>query len=69
MKKYFRKQLFSIINIIKTRLQNKMEDNFLTDSLTLYIERKIVVTFNVENLNLMTMENIKEFEKEGENGG
>ena len=32
---------FSVMNIVKTRLCNKMEDDFLTDSMLLYIEREI----------------------------
>jgi hypothetical protein len=36
------------MNIVKTRLRNKMEDDFLTDSLILYIEREIVATFNID---------------------
>jgi hypothetical protein len=37
---------FSVINIIKIRLRNKIEDVFLTDSLMLYIEREIDVKFS-----------------------
>ena len=32
---------FSVMRIVKTRLHNKMEDEFLTDSLIMYIEREI----------------------------
>jgi hypothetical protein len=35
---------FSAMNIIKTRLHNKIEDEFLTDFLMLYIEKEITVT-------------------------
>ncbi|XP_050368880.1 uncharacterized protein LOC126786972 [Argentina anserina] len=36
---------FSTMKIIKTRLRNKMEDDFLADNLVVYIEREIVKTF------------------------
>lgn len=32
---------FSVMNIVKTRLRNKMEDEFLTDALVLFIEKEI----------------------------
>eukprot|EP00268_Persea_americana_P003037 TRINITY_DN1090_c0_g2_i2.p1 TRINITY_DN1090_c0_g2~~TRINITY_DN1090_c0_g2_i2.p1 ORF type:complete len:169 (+),score=19.99 TRINITY_DN1090_c0_g2_i2:458-964(+) len=35
------KRSFSTMNIVKTRLCNKMEDDFLSDSLIVYIEREI----------------------------
>jgi hypothetical protein len=38
---------FSAMNIIKTRLRSKMEDDFLTDSLILYIEREIAAKFSI----------------------
>jgi hypothetical protein len=38
------------MNIVKTRLRNKIEDEFLIDSLMLYIERKIVVTFSTNSI-------------------
>jgi hypothetical protein len=41
---------FSAMKIVKTRLCNKIEDEFLTDSLMLYIERKIAATFNTDSI-------------------
>ena len=41
-------QAFSAINIIKIRLLNKIEDEFLTDSLMLYIEKEIAATFSTD---------------------
>ena len=32
---------FSAMNIIKNRLRNKIEDDFLMDSMILYIEKEI----------------------------
>ncbi|XP_020411638.1 uncharacterized protein LOC18793132 [Prunus persica] len=39
---------FSAMRIVKTRLRNKMEDEFLTDSLIMYIEREIAEKFSVD---------------------
>jgi hypothetical protein len=36
------------MNIIKTRLRNKIEDEFLTDSLMLYIEKEITTTLSTD---------------------
>jgi hypothetical protein len=43
-------RVFSIMNIVKTKFRNKIEDGFLTDSLMLYIERKIAATFNIDSI-------------------
>jgi hypothetical protein len=37
---------FSAMKIVKTRLRNKMEDEFLGDNLLIYIEREIAKSFN-----------------------
>jgi hypothetical protein len=37
---------FLAMKIVKTRLRNKMEDEFLADNLVVYIERKISESFN-----------------------
>jgi hypothetical protein len=37
---------FSAMKVIKTRLRNKMDDEFLTNSLVVYIEREISESFN-----------------------
>ena len=41
---------FSVMNIIKTRLRNKIEDKFLTDSLMLYIEKEIAATLSTDSI-------------------
>ena len=35
------------MNFIKTSIHNKMKDEFLMDSLMLFIERDIVMTFSM----------------------
>jgi hypothetical protein len=37
---------FSAMKVIKTRLRNKMDDEFLANSLVVYIEGKISESFN-----------------------
>jgi hypothetical protein len=39
---------FSAMKIVKTRLRNKMEDEFLGDNLLIYIEREIAKSFDSE---------------------
>jgi hypothetical protein len=39
---------FSAMKIVKTRLRNKMEDDFLGNNLLVYIEREIAKIFNLE---------------------
>jgi hypothetical protein len=43
-------QAFSAMNIVKTRLHNKIEDEFLTDSLMVYIEREVVVAISIDSI-------------------
>jgi len=43
-------QAFSAMNIIKTRLRNKIEDELLTDSLMVYIEREVVATISRDSI-------------------
>ena len=38
---------FLAMKVVKTNLRNKMENDFLTDSLMLYIEKDIVSTFSL----------------------
>ncbi|KAL0011288.1 hypothetical protein SO802_006396, partial [Lithocarpus litseifolius] len=40
---------FLAMNIIKNRLRNKMEDDFLMDSMILYIEKEIVAKFGTKS--------------------
>ncbi|XP_030963919.1 uncharacterized protein LOC115985089 [Quercus lobata] len=44
------KRAFSAMNIIKNRLRNKMEDDFLMDSMILYIEKEIAAKFGTESI-------------------
>jgi hypothetical protein len=41
---------FSVMNITKTMLRNKIEDEFLTDSLMLYIEKEITATLSTDSI-------------------
>ncbi|TYG95600.1 hypothetical protein ES288_A11G280800v1, partial [Gossypium darwinii] len=41
---------FSVMKIVKTRLHNKVEDEFLTYNLVVYIEREIVETFDSDSI-------------------
>jgi hypothetical protein len=36
--------------MVKTRLRNKMEDDFLANGLVLYIERKIAENFDLDSI-------------------
>jgi hypothetical protein len=38
------------MNIVKTKLRNKIEDEFLTDSLMVYIEREVVATISIDSI-------------------
>jgi len=39
---------FSVIKIVKTRFHNRMEDDFLTNYLIVYIEKEIVERFTID---------------------
>ena len=39
---------FSAMKIVKTRLRNRMEDDFLANYLIVYIEKKIVERFTID---------------------
>ncbi|XP_028054567.1 zinc finger MYM-type protein 1-like [Camellia sinensis] len=41
---------FSAMKIVKSRLRNKIEDEFLTDSLLVYIEKEIAENFTTESI-------------------
>ena len=41
---------FSAMRIVKTRLRNKMEDDFLTNSLIMYIEREIAEKLSINSI-------------------
>lgn len=51
---------FSAMKIIKIRLRNKMEDDFLSDSsITIYIEREIAMKFSSESI-IVDFQDLKE---------
>jgi hypothetical protein len=39
---------FSAINIVKTRLRNRMEDDFLANYLIVYVEKEIAERFTID---------------------
>ena len=39
---------FSTMKLLKTRLRNRMEDEFLADNMIVYIENEIVGNFTIE---------------------
>jgi hypothetical protein len=41
---------FSAMDIVKTKLRNKIEDEFLTNSLMVYIERKVAATIKIDSI-------------------
>ena len=51
-------QAFSAMNVIKTDLCNKMEDEFLSDTMMLFIERDIAATISM-NLIIGDFEDLK----------
>ena len=38
------------MKVVQTNIRNKMENDFLTDSLMLYIENDIVLTFSLDSV-------------------
>ena len=43
-------RLFSSMNVIKTDFRNKIEDEFLSDAMMLFIERDIVATISMDSI-------------------
>ena len=41
---------FSAMKLVKTRLRNKMEDEYLTDSVVVHIEKEIAETFDSDSI-------------------
>ena len=39
---------FSAMKLLKTRLRNRMDDEFLADNMIVYIEKEIVGNFTIE---------------------
>ena len=44
------KRAFSVMKVVKTNIRNKMENDFLTDSLMLYIKKDIALTFSLDSI-------------------
>ena len=44
------KRSFSAMKLIKARLRNKMKDEFLADSMMLYIEKEIADQFSTDSI-------------------
>jgi hypothetical protein len=38
------------MNFVKTRLRNKIDDEFLTNSLIMYIEREVAVRISIDSI-------------------
>ena len=47
------------MKVVKTNLRNKMENDFLMDSLMLYIEKDIALTFSLDSI-IDDFEDLKE---------
>ena len=43
-------QAFSAMKLVKTRLRNKMEDEYLTDNVVVHIEKKIIENFDLNSI-------------------
>jgi hypothetical protein len=43
-------RVFSTMKIVKTRLRNKMKNDFLANSLVLYIGREIAENFDLDSI-------------------
>jgi hypothetical protein len=43
-------KIFPVMNIIKTRFHNKIEDEFLMSSLMLYIKKEIIATIRIDSI-------------------
>ena len=50
---------FSATKVVKTNFRNKIENDFLMDSLILYIEKDIVLTFSLDSV-IDDFKNLKE---------
>ena len=55
------KRAFSAMKVVKTNLRNKIENDFLTNSLMLYIENDIVSTFSLDSI-IDDFEDLKEYQ-------
>ena len=50
---------FSAMKVVKTNLHNKIENDFLTNSLMFHIEKDIVLTFSLDSV-IDDFEDLKE---------
>ena len=55
------KRAFSAMKVVKTNFRNKIENDFLTNSLMLYIENDIVSTFSLDSI-INDFEDLKEYQ-------
>ena len=55
------KRAFSAMKVVKTNLRNKIENDFLTNSLMLYIENDTVSTFSLDSI-IDDFEDLKEYQ-------
>ena len=44
------KRAFSVMKVVKTNFRNKIENDYLMDSLILYIEKDIASTFSFDSI-------------------
>jgi hypothetical protein len=42
--------MLSAMNIVKIKLRNKIEDEFVTNSLMMYIKREVVITISIYSI-------------------
>ena len=42
--------MYLVMKIVKTRLRNKMEDEFLLDNLVVYIKKEITENFTTDSI-------------------
>ncbi|KAK9713546.1 hypothetical protein RND81_06G034400 [Saponaria officinalis] len=47
---YRAERAFSAMKLIKTALRNRMEDDYLTDSLIVYVEKGIAKEFDIDSI-------------------
>ena len=55
------KRAFSAMKVVKTNFRNKIENDFLTNSLMLYIENDTVSTFSLDSI-IDDFEDLKEYQ-------
>jgi hypothetical protein len=54
--------MLSAMNIVKIKLRNKIEDEFVTNSLMMYIKREVVITISIYSIiNIFGIQKNEEF--------